>query len=117
MKNEFLKSNICDELTNLKNKKYTNLPTNRTKRLKTLQKLKSTELLKFKELVNDQLNSSTSIDYNELSINVNTCDVKLADMGLCLELDDLYTNELQTEYYRAPEIILEHKFKKLSSRN
>ena len=31
-------------------------------------------------------------------------------MGTCLELDDLFSDELQTEYYRAPEIILGKKY-------
>ena len=36
--------------------------------------------------------------------------IKLCDFGTALDFDDLYTNSLQTVFYRAPEIILNHKY-------
>ena len=110
MKSDFLKSKILNQFNLIQNKKYNNLPSNRSKRNKFIKKKTDEDLSEFKQYVIDQIGGNTYNGLNEITIDLNNCNIKLADMGTCLELNDLFSDELQTEYYRAPEIILGHKF-------
>lgn len=112
MKTDFETTNLIKRFNELNNIKINNLPSNRKKRNKVIN-LKKKELFNhYKEYVCETLtkfNYSNDIitksDFDILNSNI-----KIADFGTCVELDDLFTDELQTEYYRSPEIILGYKY-------
>ena len=110
MKKDFLNTTLLDKIKEIQQIKYTGLPKNRNRREKLIKKKKYEHYAQYKKLVCDTLQDNNYASVNNMNITENNCDIKLADMGTCLELDDLFSNELQTEYYRAPEIILGRKF-------
>ena len=110
MKKDFLESKLLERYNELKKIPIGGLPSNRKKRHKILKKKKSVLYTRFKEYVCETLGNKKYTISDHITISLEDCDIKLADMGTCMYLDDLFSNELQTEYYRAPEIIMGHKF-------
>lgn len=110
MKKDFMETDLLKEIKRIEEIKFSGLPKNRSRREKLIKKKKHEEYDKFKKLVCDKLKDNKYNSINNMEITVDNCDIKLADMGTCLELDDLFSDELQTEYYRSPEIILGYKF-------
>lgn len=110
MKKDFLNTELLNKIKEIQQIKYTGLPKNRNRREKLIKKKKHEHYATYKNLVCTTLQDNNYTSINNMNITHDNCDIKLADMGTCLELDDLFSNELQTEYYRAPEIILGNQF-------
>jgi len=110
MQTDFLKSNILTEFKKIYESSSHIISTNRKKKQKFLLNQQKKIYTNFKlntiKLIENNIYSTIS----DLDIRIDNCDIKLADMGLCMEIDNLYTDELQTEYYRSPEIILGSTF-------
>lgn len=110
MKQDFLNTSLLQSFKEIQDIKYSGLPKNRNRKEKLIKKKKLEHYVQYKELVCKTLQNNIYSSIKDMTISLDNCDIKLADMGTCLELDDLFSNELQTEYYRSPEIILGHKF-------
>ena len=110
MKKDFLDSNLLTRFKEISTLKFANLPSNRNRRNKVIKKKKEQFLNTYKTYVCETLSNNKYTISDSIEISLDDCDIKLADMGTCLELDDLFSDELQTEYYRAPEIILGKKY-------
>ena len=110
MKKDFLDSPLLKRFKEISTLKFANLPSNRNRRNKAIKKKKEQLLNTYKTYVCKTLSDNKYTISDSIKISLDDCDIKLADMGTCLELDDLFSDELQTEYYRAPEIILGKKY-------
>ena len=112
MKTDFEKTDLIKRFLELNKIQFSNLPSNRKKRNKIIKNKKDNLFKHYKDFVCETLsNFNYSNDLVEkININSDNCDIKIADFGTCVELDDMFTDELQTEYYRSPEIILGYKY-------
>jgi serine/threonine-protein kinase SRPK3 len=63
------------------------------------------------ELSNFELNFETVSDENE-QMYTDCCKIKISDFGCCHDIDKQKKGEIQTRYYRAPEIILKCEYTK-----
>jgi serine/threonine-protein kinase SRPK3 len=52
----------------------------------------------------------SSSDEEQLIDNIHHIQVKLSDFGVCMMMDQLSRGDIQTRYYRAPEIILRSSY-------
>ena len=112
MKTDFESTNLIKRYNELNKVKLDNLPSNRKKRNKVLNSKKKQLLEHFKNYVCETLSSFNYSDdiITKSDFDISDSNIKIADFGTCVELDDLFTDELQTEYYRSPEIILGYKY-------
>jgi serine/threonine-protein kinase SRPK3 len=60
------------------------------------------------ELTDEESDSNT--DDEQLIDNIHNIQVKLSDFGVCMTMDQLSRGDIQTRYYRAPEIILRSSY-------
>ena len=58
----------------------------------------------------DSNNDSSYCPINDIYINEENIKIKLSDFGSCIDIEEDMSFNIQTRYYRAPEIILCHKF-------
>jgi len=64
------------------------------------------------EEISDQESSEEDMSYLPIDEKyfLNNIRIRLSDFGSCYEISDSMDNEIQTRYYMAPEIILDHEF-------
>ena len=76
-------------------------------------KVNNTKTTSKQEQSNSSVNSSEDNDYEVVSDKwIEKCEITLTDFGTIISQDDLLDEEIQTRYYRAPEVILGCKYDK-----
>jgi len=74
--------------------------------------LKYTLLKKANKITLEKLNEMYDFTYDEVIDDkyINKCEIVIADFGSIYKIEDACDREIQTRYYRAPEVILGYKF-------
>lgn len=109
--------NIIDQFNNLNNSK-TNKQSKKNKKNKK-NKQNETNLADIISKINIPENpknndKNKNKDTTQILIDekyyLNSIDIRLSDFAGCYEISEVMNNEIQTRYYMAPEIILDHPF-------